>query len=457
VVTALTGVAATILRGETTHAAAYLNQDRNLQPEQIEQWENTRLLIVDEISFAGKGMFIRLDEKLRKLKSKPDVAYGGLTVIFSGDFRQLEPVGGNQQPIYMTSEGSGCPQFNDWTNCFLELGGMHRFKEDMEWGLLLRRFREGEATCQDIERINTRVVSHSDELPHNIRYATYYNRDRDAINAGLFEQRCEDLIAANLPLDDSIMILCDKQSVKNGSNVYKEFKSPKKLWEECGENDIKPGKMASRMDPVLRLYIGCRVMLPHNIDVRNGLANGTQAKVVRIHLHRGVLPTETMINGRCAVKTVLASQIESVELEHINERISPRTFHVKPKQHTFKVQLTKPHMLQTKNEKKEEVMMRATQIPLMVCNAITGHKLQGCGVLSIFVNSWSDVSNWTYVVLSRVRTLSGLYMREALGTDLSKYAMPGELRDMIRGFRDRFSPTYWTDAQYRQKFPVLSR
>ena len=68
VVTALTGVAATILRGETTHAAVYLNQERNLQPEQIELWENTRLLIVDEISFAGKGIFIRLDEKLRKLK-----------------------------------------------------------------------------------------------------------------------------------------------------------------------------------------------------------------------------------------------------------------------------------------------------------------------------------------------------------------------------------------------------
>ena len=455
VVTALTGVAATILRGETTHAAVYLNQERNLQPEQIELWENTRLLIVDEISFAGKGIFIRLDEKLRKLKSRPDVAYGGLSVIFSGDFRQLEPVGGNQRPIYMTSEGAGCPQFNDWINCFLELGGMHRFDTDIEWGLLLSRFREGEATRQDIETINTRVVSDSDELPHNIRYATYYNRDRDAINAGLFEQRCEDLIAANLPLDDSVMILCDKQSVKNGSNVYKDFKSPKKLWEECGENDIKPGKMSNRMDPVLRLYIGCRVMLPHNINVRNGLANGTQANVGRVKLLQGVVPTETMINEKCGVKTVFASQVEFIELEHANDRINPRTFHVKPKQHTFKVQLTKPCMLQTKKEKKEEITMRATQIPLMICNATTGHKLQGCGVLSIFVNSWSNVSNWTYVVLSRVRTLSGLYMREPLSTDLSKYAMPGELREMIRGFRDRFSPTLWTDVQYEQKFPIL--
>jgi PIF1-like helicase len=154
VVSAMTGVAATMLRGETTHAAVYLNQKAQVTADQIEVWTNTRLLIGDEISFAGKGIFIELNKKLRKLKSKPDCAYGGLSVIFSGDFRQLEPVGEGQQPIYKAP----CPQFTDWVDCYLELEGMHRFKNDPEWGQLLKRFRNGDATSNDIRTINSKVV-----------------------------------------------------------------------------------------------------------------------------------------------------------------------------------------------------------------------------------------------------------------------------------------------------------
>ena len=39
VVTAMTGVAATIIQGEMTHGALYLNQQKELEPEQIELWE----------------------------------------------------------------------------------------------------------------------------------------------------------------------------------------------------------------------------------------------------------------------------------------------------------------------------------------------------------------------------------------------------------------------------------
>ena len=148
------------------------------------------------------------------------------------------------------------------------------------------------------------------------------------------------------------------------------------------------------------------------------------------------------------------SKPRRVELEHVSDRISPRIFHIKPKQHSFKVKLEKPHLLQTKKDKTEEVRMKANQIPLMVCNATTGHKLQGYGVPLIFVNSWSDVPNRTYVVLSRVRTLSGLYLREPLRSDLTRFAMPEDLRTMIQGFKDHFSPTLWTEEQYRRKFDL---
>ena len=39
-----------------------------------------------------------------------------------------------------------------------------------------------------------------------------------------------------------------------------------------------------RLDPVLNIYIVCRVMLTTNIDVKNGQANGTQAFIESVQL-----------------------------------------------------------------------------------------------------------------------------------------------------------------------------
>ena len=98
--------------------------------------------------------------------------------------RQLEPVGASKKPVYTEY----CAEFKDWVNCYIKLNGMHRFKDDPAWGNLLIRLRNGEITELDINKINERVVNLATILPANIKYATYYNRDRDAINAALFEE-----------------------------------------------------------------------------------------------------------------------------------------------------------------------------------------------------------------------------------------------------------------------------
>jgi len=70
----------------------YLNQ-KEIEAEQIEAWKETRLLIIDEISFACKQDFAKLHRNLRRLKQQLSAKYGGLDVVFCGDMRQLEPVG----------------------------------------------------------------------------------------------------------------------------------------------------------------------------------------------------------------------------------------------------------------------------------------------------------------------------------------------------------------------------
>lgn len=93
------------------------------------------MLIIDEISFASKEDFALIHQRLQILKQKLQAAYGGLHIIFA------EPVGEkNKKPVYKEN----CLEFKDWTYCFIKLKGMHRFKDDPEYGQTLLRFGMGQ-------------------------------------------------------------------------------------------------------------------------------------------------------------------------------------------------------------------------------------------------------------------------------------------------------------------------
>ena len=453
IVTAMTGVAATILLGETTHSAVYLNQKRPIEAEQVELWASTRLLIIDEISFASKEDFAELHNKISQLKQCLHLPYGGLNIIFSGDMRQLEPVGEGKKPVY----AEDCPEFRDWVNCFVELSGMHRFKDDPEWGYLLLRFRDGEVTLADIDKINERVVKPQTVLPQDIKYATYFNRDRDSINAALFQKRCDFLYRETGDTRDSIMVFSDDLLVQNSNKTFVPFQNCAVFWEHCTEDDVKLAKGAGRMDPVLRLYHGCRIMLPCNSDVKKGQANGTQATFQKIVLKAGeeAHTQQVLLDGTIPVTAVRASQVSYIVLRHCNDRIQPPTFSLQPKRQTFKAKILKPRPLQVKGNERELLQMKATQLPVLINNATTGHKLQGSGVDSLFVHNWSYVTNWVYVMLSRVKTRAGLFCRKELSKDLQKYAVPEALQSMLHCFRSR-APTYWSDEQYEDLFSIIN-
>ena len=106
----------------------------------IEKWINTRILIIDEISFMSCKKLIRLDKNLRKLTENYSEKFGGLDIIFCGDFCQLEPLNTSNdnpdseiKPIYYAS-GHAKTLWHKAINCFIELKGLHRFNEDKAWG-----------------------------------------------------------------------------------------------------------------------------------------------------------------------------------------------------------------------------------------------------------------------------------------------------------------------------------
>jgi hypothetical protein len=128
----MTGVADTSIRGVTIHSAAMLFSDKEPCIEQIKQWKDARLLMLDEISFAGKPIIVELDHRLCELKEKPMSRYGGLNVVFAGYFAQLEPV--KAEPLYALRDFT---QWHSWINCLLDLKGNHRFAKDPLYGAIM--------------------------------------------------------------------------------------------------------------------------------------------------------------------------------------------------------------------------------------------------------------------------------------------------------------------------------
>ena len=153
---------------------------------------------------------------------------------------------------------------------------------------------------------------------------------------------------------------------------------------------------------------------------------------------------------------VRTSQVSYIVLRHCNDRIQPpATFSLQPKRQTFKAKILKPRPLQVKGNERELLQMKATQLPVLINNVTTGHKLQGSGVDSLFVHNWSYVTNWVYVMLSRVKTRAGLFCRKELSKDLQKYAVPQALQSMLHCFRSK-APTYWSDEQYEEIFNIIN-
>ena len=76
------------------------------------------------------------------------------------------------------------------------------------------------------------------------------------------------------------------------------------------------------------------------------------------------------------------------------------------------------------------------QLPINMNDATTGHKLQGMSKDNLIVTSWTFVENWIYVMLSRVRTLKGLYLLKPIPKNqMDKFQVPRDLQAFERRMR----------------------
>ena len=164
-VCALTGCAAILLEcGATTlHSFAGIGLANGPVNQVVERvvknkyrkanWKNTELLIIDEVSMLSLKLFIILDLIAKRVKQKRDQPFGGMHIIFSGDFYQLPPVGNENDP----DSFKFCFETPLWDELFpkknqIILQTIFR-QTDEKYAKILNRLRIGEITKTGIEEL----------------------------------------------------------------------------------------------------------------------------------------------------------------------------------------------------------------------------------------------------------------------------------------------------------------
>jgi len=96
------------------------------------------------------------------------------------------------------------------------------------------------------------------------------------------------------------------------------------------------------------------------------------------------------------------------------------------------------------------VAMELFQLPIISNNATTGHKLQGSGVDNLFVSEWKNEASWIYVILSRVKTRAGLFLRRELAPNTKMHEIPTQLKKKLNHFRTHCAATELDESDYKE-------
>lgn len=319
-VCAMTGCAALLLdcNAKTLHSWAGIglgDPSKALQNKFVrDRWRSTEVLIVDEISMMSDLLFdmLNLVGKEIRRSTKP---FGGIQLIFCGDFYQLPPV-----------DGQFCFEHKEWKKTF-----PHTVQ-------LTRLFRQPNETYQSILK----------EIRNGKLSDAYHALLKERMIPG---NGCTRLVPTRKKADDI--------NSKEYAGLTGEEHVYKMKVDTTNTYDAEALKKNMLCGDTIQLKVGTKVMCIVNMDE---LCNGSQGVVVGFDVY----PIVRFDQGDI---------------------------------------LMKPHSWTSD-------LSSISQVPLIYAWAITIHKAQGATLQEAELDLGNDVfeCGQTYVALSRVVDLSGLYL-----------------------------------------------
>ena len=188
---ASTGISATIIGGRTLHSQFLISNEQNAEESAMQirasekrynKIKKSKIIIIDEISMVSDKLLDCIDNICRIIREKPNKAFGGLQVIFCGDFLQLPPVfrGNNSDSTY-------CVYSKAWRDANIRtflLTTNFRQENDVEFFDILTRIRYNCVNQKTIDILKKRELEPNEKV---IRlYST--NNEVDNYNDLMFEK-----------------------------------------------------------------------------------------------------------------------------------------------------------------------------------------------------------------------------------------------------------------------------
>jgi DNA replication protein DnaC len=344
VVAAPTGRASHNVGGRTLHSVLGLALDKSrnalkgLRLKTLQGlMKNVRYLFIDEWSMVGCRMLSTIDERLRQAMGKPQLLFGGLSIIFVGDPKQLPPV--MDTPLWNrlvkdmdVNVKAGLVAFASIKNVVVLTDMVRQAGSDQQlFRELLCRLRMGKSTLSDYETLKTRVygwgtLSRIEEKFRTALYLMYSNDEVDQYN------------------DDELVKLATNGERTCRIDAYHNSPLAQKV----------PADLMMGLNASIRIARGARVMLTANVWTEIGLTNGAAGTVRHIIFEKGFGPPNLPI----AVVVEMGEWYKGPSLPGLPRHvaINARTTHVQSLQGGY---------------------LERTQFPLRLAFAVTIHKCQG--------------------------------------------------------------------------------
>ena len=430
-VAAPTGAAAILIGGNTIHSLTLLpdTPGRNLQ-DLCKIWGGVDYLILDEVSMIGASFLSMLNSRLQRAKGTDetvhDSPFGGINIIFTGDFGQLRPV--RESPLYSHKliNDPGLENCRNKTAVSALMGVYlwrlvrtvvllkqnQRQSGDMAYATLLSRVRAGEciqktrtAQLPDYNVLQTRILDHivvdnpeTRSLFQDAPVIVGRKRVRDLLNIRLLSHHATCLRA-------DVHLYHSKDRIAGHHLTLSERDAAWKL----------PSSTTNDCLGRLPLFPGMKVMVQENLAFMNRVVNGSEGIVHNILY-------ENVDGHRYA--TVVYIHIPGAGRVHpdAEDDIVP----IFPQTSTFS-------WLRRTTNGIEHCSVSRTQLPLLPSYAYTDYKAQGRSLDAAIVdpNSASTLQG-VYVMLSRVKTMKGLAILRPFPDKKINQRLSQELRDELR-------------------------
>jgi ATP-dependent DNA helicase PIF1 len=342
----------------------------------VSSWKKVKILVIDEVSMLSLKVFELLEELARTTRKDPR-PFGGIQVIFTGDFYQLPPVGTVGDP----ETERFCFESPLWSKVFdqknhVQLTTIFR-QLDPLYRTILLQVRTNTLTEENQEILKTYVKREYDPAKYNGCLPTklYPTRAKaDFLNASMFQKieepehifectkkmACRTFLETNAPLSVAQLQKCAE------------------LTRQDQEYEIQQLMQNSSIQEAISLKKGAVVMCTVNLDMDQGICNGSQGIIIDFcNNNDGSVPGSSIMSPVVKFYNGITKTIN-------------------------------PHFRQSD----DYPSLAVGQIPLSLAWALTIHKIQGATLALADIDVGGQIFEYgqTYVALSRVQSLDGLYL-----------------------------------------------